>query len=277
VEDCEIILDCYSRNLKRPKSEDEFEACSSNNNKDWAHGRKHIFLSEGARQQLEQLRETRRQAAATKIQVFAAHLLFLLSVAVAFMYLHTGIFETVPRILLQGVHRNLCHKCLGQQIQDGLDVASDTVSYCCYCNIQMYFLSFSCMYLKVSSPRNRHSGEAGMPAAATSRPNGTFHRLRLPSFNRYLDIVTLLLFTVTVFTLLRTVVVVTYNVLTPKSRYLVVKKSLRHVGTSVRHSNGVGRNGLENLHTAIFRTRFISKQSSSQVFAKNDHQMEHSC
>jgi hypothetical protein len=152
VEDCEIILDCYSRNLKRPKSEDEFEACSSNNNKDWAHGRKHIFLSEGARQQLEQLRETRRQAAATKIQVFAAHLLFLLSVAVAFMYLHTGIFETVPRILLQGVHRNLCHKCLGQQIQDGLDVASDTVSYCCYCSGRYIYIVLSATYKCIFCP-----------------------------------------------------------------------------------------------------------------------------
>ena len=63
VNDCEVILDCYSRTLK-----DSFKNGCSNNNKEWAHGRKHIFLSEGARQQLEQLRSQRRHAAATLIQ-----------------------------------------------------------------------------------------------------------------------------------------------------------------------------------------------------------------
>jgi dachs protein len=62
VDDCEIILDSYSRAVK----EIQFE--ESNNNKDWAHGRKHIFLSEGARQRLEKMRETRRQMSAVKIQ-----------------------------------------------------------------------------------------------------------------------------------------------------------------------------------------------------------------
>ena len=74
VDDCEIILDCYSRALR----EDQVSPGGSlqhgslenmtNNNKDWAHGRKHIFLSEGARQQLEQMRDSRRKIAATRIQ-----------------------------------------------------------------------------------------------------------------------------------------------------------------------------------------------------------------
>ena len=37
-------------------------------NRAWAHGRKHIFLSEGARQLLERLREERRAKAAAAIQ-----------------------------------------------------------------------------------------------------------------------------------------------------------------------------------------------------------------
>ena len=65
VEDCEFILDCYSRQVKtclEPSSQNR------SHNKDWAHGRKHIFLSEGARQQLELLRELKRQKSATLIQ-----------------------------------------------------------------------------------------------------------------------------------------------------------------------------------------------------------------
>ena len=42
VEDCEFILDCYSRQVKNVS-----EMHTGNFNKDWAHGRKHIFLSEG--------------------------------------------------------------------------------------------------------------------------------------------------------------------------------------------------------------------------------------
>jgi dachs protein len=64
VDDCELILDCYSRNLKdleRPN--DKYT-----NNRDWAHGRKHVFLSEGARQQLEMMRDIKRNKCATKIQ-----------------------------------------------------------------------------------------------------------------------------------------------------------------------------------------------------------------
>merc|ERR1712062_65166 len=40
----------------------------SGNNRDWAHGRKHIFLSEGARQQLETLRIDIKNKSATRIQ-----------------------------------------------------------------------------------------------------------------------------------------------------------------------------------------------------------------
>ena len=73
VEDCEFILDCYNNQLKSlPVSMTTMPSSSvnknNNNNKDWAHGRKHIFLSEGARQLLEMLRETRRQKAALIIQ-----------------------------------------------------------------------------------------------------------------------------------------------------------------------------------------------------------------
>ena len=65
VEDCEFILDCYSRQWKALQ-----HSSTKNNNKDWAHGRKHIFLSEGARQQLEWLRKTKRQKAALAIQTY---------------------------------------------------------------------------------------------------------------------------------------------------------------------------------------------------------------
>ncbi len=64
VEDCEIILDAYSQ-----LSKDYFpDGDTLPHNKDWAHGRKHIFLSEGARQQLEYLRVHIRNKSAGKIQ-----------------------------------------------------------------------------------------------------------------------------------------------------------------------------------------------------------------
>lgn len=65
VEDCEIILDSYSL-LAKDAFDDTNETKA--NNKDWAHGRKHIFLSEGARQQLESLRILVRKQSATRIQ-----------------------------------------------------------------------------------------------------------------------------------------------------------------------------------------------------------------
>merc|ERR1719205_333645 len=65
VEDCEIILDSYSL-LAKDAFEDTNETKA--NNKDWAHGRKHIFLSEGARQQLESLRILVRKQSTTRIQ-----------------------------------------------------------------------------------------------------------------------------------------------------------------------------------------------------------------
>ena len=69
VEDCELILDCYSQVAKVLQTE-------SGNNRDWAHGRKHIFLSEGARQQLETLRIDIKNKSATRIQaVFRGYLI----------------------------------------------------------------------------------------------------------------------------------------------------------------------------------------------------------
>ena len=71
VQDCELILDCYSQLAKEYFPDLE----PVPNNKDWAHGRKHIFLSEGARQQLEYLRIHIRTKSATKIQsVFRGYL-----------------------------------------------------------------------------------------------------------------------------------------------------------------------------------------------------------
>ena len=56
VDYCEFILDCYS---KQASKDHQYK-----NNIEWAHGRKHVFLSEGARQRLENLREVRRRGAA---------------------------------------------------------------------------------------------------------------------------------------------------------------------------------------------------------------------
>ena len=61
LEDCEFIIDCYNR----IKKENSYK-----NNQEWAHGRKYIFLSEGARQQLENARDAKRQRAADKIQKY---------------------------------------------------------------------------------------------------------------------------------------------------------------------------------------------------------------
>ena len=61
VEDCEFIIDCYNR----IKKDNSFK-----NNQEWAHGRKYIFLSEGARQQLELARDAKRLKSARKIQQF---------------------------------------------------------------------------------------------------------------------------------------------------------------------------------------------------------------
>ena len=51
VQDCELILDCYSQaNATQPSSTSQSQY---KNNQEWAQGRKHVFLSEGARQRLE--------------------------------------------------------------------------------------------------------------------------------------------------------------------------------------------------------------------------------
>ncbi len=62
MDDCELILDCYNTRLRT------VETAKSPCNKEWAHGRKHIFLSEGARQQLERLRDEKRTRCATSVQ-----------------------------------------------------------------------------------------------------------------------------------------------------------------------------------------------------------------
>eukprot|EP00095_Tigriopus_kingsejongensis_P002709 maker-scaffold809_size94238-snap-gene-0.26 protein:Tk02709 transcript:maker-scaffold809_size94238-snap-gene-0.26-mRNA-1 annotation:"myosin-i heavy chain" len=62
VDDCETILDSYALELRSVTPE-----CLPQNTA-WAHGRKHVFLSEGARQQLEKMREERRHSAALRIQ-----------------------------------------------------------------------------------------------------------------------------------------------------------------------------------------------------------------
>ena len=68
VEDCEFILDCYSKQVKICLEIDSPNNDKRSHNRDWAHGRKHIFLSEGARQQLESLRNMKIQKSATLIQ-----------------------------------------------------------------------------------------------------------------------------------------------------------------------------------------------------------------
>ncbi|XP_077527396.1 unconventional myosin-IXb-like dachs isoform X2 [Haemaphysalis longicornis] len=60
VGDCKLILDYFSQTLENAKL--------SNAAVNWALGKRHIFLSENARQQLELLREARRHAAAVLIQ-----------------------------------------------------------------------------------------------------------------------------------------------------------------------------------------------------------------
>ena len=61
VEDCEFIIDCYNRT----KADNAHK-----NNQEWAHGRKYIFLSEGARQELEVAKNAKRLNSALKIQHF---------------------------------------------------------------------------------------------------------------------------------------------------------------------------------------------------------------
>ncbi|KAH8028346.1 hypothetical protein MRX96_000085 [Rhipicephalus microplus] len=60
VGDCKLILEHFSQTIANVKL--------SNATVNWALGKRHIFLSENARQQLELLREARRHAAALLIQ-----------------------------------------------------------------------------------------------------------------------------------------------------------------------------------------------------------------
>ena len=64
VDDCETILDAYSQSLKLLNT----AVTVVPRNTSWAHGRKHVFLSEGARQMLESMREARRNEAAIAVQ-----------------------------------------------------------------------------------------------------------------------------------------------------------------------------------------------------------------
>ncbi|XP_054159659.1 uncharacterized protein LOC128957868 [Oppia nitens] len=61
IEDCKLILDCF---IKNQKTIDPVSGASTT----WALGKRHIFLSEGARQQLEMLRNERRMMSAVLIQ-----------------------------------------------------------------------------------------------------------------------------------------------------------------------------------------------------------------
>ncbi|XP_076338486.1 unconventional myosin-Va-like isoform X2 [Tachypleus tridentatus] len=60
VEDCKIILDCFIRVLKTSK----LTTASTS----WSLGKRYIFLSEGARQELDRLRAERRHNAAVLVQ-----------------------------------------------------------------------------------------------------------------------------------------------------------------------------------------------------------------
>ncbi|XP_022237040.1 unconventional myosin-Vb-like [Limulus polyphemus] len=60
IEDCKIILDCFLRVVEAQ----ELTSASTS----WSLGKRHIFLSEGARQQLEKVRVERRHNAAVLIQ-----------------------------------------------------------------------------------------------------------------------------------------------------------------------------------------------------------------
>ncbi|GAB6022561.1 Myosin 10A, isoform D, variant 2 [Chamberlinius hualienensis] len=62
IEDCKLILDTFVKLVKDGARKQNNVSCN------WAMGKRHIFLSEGARQQLEMLRVERRHRAAILIQ-----------------------------------------------------------------------------------------------------------------------------------------------------------------------------------------------------------------
>jgi dachs protein len=66
-EDCQRILD-HVRPFRIPAAASE-EDGGGTVSKDWALGKKHIFLSESLRQHLERVRSDKRNRSATKIQV----------------------------------------------------------------------------------------------------------------------------------------------------------------------------------------------------------------
>merc|ERR1719464_2225608 len=61
MDDCETVLTYLTPLL----TNDHHESTMSRN---WALGKKHVFLSEGARQALEELRSSRRNKAASQVQ-----------------------------------------------------------------------------------------------------------------------------------------------------------------------------------------------------------------
>ncbi|XP_035712524.1 unconventional myosin-Ib isoform X3 [Folsomia candida] len=63
LEDCQLILDCFDNSVASCHARDRRNISIS-----WAVGKRHIFLSEGARQQLESFRSSARTRAATLIQ-----------------------------------------------------------------------------------------------------------------------------------------------------------------------------------------------------------------
>ncbi|KAI1301352.1 Unconventional myosin-VIIb [Halotydeus destructor] len=63
IDDCKTILECFLDTIK-----DSEQAKGSSASTAWAQGKRHIFLSEYARQQLERLRTQRRNEAATCVQ-----------------------------------------------------------------------------------------------------------------------------------------------------------------------------------------------------------------
>ena len=68
-DDCQRILD-HLRSFRMTASGAE-AAEEGPASKDWALGKKHIFLSEGIRQQLERIRSEKRNQSATMIQVYS--------------------------------------------------------------------------------------------------------------------------------------------------------------------------------------------------------------
>jgi hypothetical protein len=66
--------------------------------KDWALGKKHIFLSESLRQHLERIRSEKRNQSATRIQVMVLLLLLLLEINLQVLNLGPEMICTVQKL-----------------------------------------------------------------------------------------------------------------------------------------------------------------------------------